>query len=101
MLLSVSEIKRHYPIGAEVIDKDQTHFRLWAPKAREIEVVLGDGASSQPIFYPLRPEADGYFSGVANVGAGTRYRFRVNGGESFYPDPASRFQPEGPHGPSG
>ncbi len=92
--------QRRHPIGAEVIGKDQTHFRVWAPKAREIDVVLEDGARSEPIFYPLTPEAGGYFSGAANVGAGSRYRFRVNGGENFYPDPASRFQPEGPHGVS-
>src|SRR5438105_15098102 len=92
--------QRRQPIGAEVIGKDETHFRVWAPKAREIDVVLEDGTSSEPIFYPLTPEADGYFSGAVNVGAGSRYRFRVNGGENFYPDPASRFQPEGPHGPS-
>ena len=92
--------RRHYPIGAEVIGKDQTHFRLWAPKAREIDVVLEDGAGSEPVVYPLKPEARGYFSGAATVAAGSLYRFRVNGGENFYPDPASRFQPEGPHGPS-
>ena len=100
MLVSVSEIKRHYPIGAEVIGNDQTHFRLWAPKAREIDLVLEDGAASEPVVYPLTSEARGYFSGAANVGAGSRYRFRVNAGENFYPDPASRFQPEGPHGVS-
>ena len=31
---------------------------------------------------------------------GTRYRFRLDGGDHLYPDPASRFQPDGPHGPS-
>ena len=92
--------QRRHPIGAEVIGKDETHFRLWAPKAREVDVVLEDGTSSEPIFYPLTPEAGGYFSGAVNVGAGSRYRFRANRGENFYPDPASRFQPQGPHGPS-
>src|SRR6266403_973202 len=92
--------QRRQPIGAEVIGKDETHFRVWAPKAREIDVVLEDGTSSEPIFYPLTPEAGGYFSGAVNVGAGSRYRFRVNRGENFYPDPASRVQPQGPHGPS-
>src|SRR5207253_109873 len=37
-------------------------------------------------------------SGAAKAGAGDRYRFRVN--NNFYPDPASRFQPDGPHGSS-
>ena len=50
---------------------------------------------------PLTPEANGQFSGLAKAAtAGTRYRFRVDGEERLYPDPASRFQPEGPHGPS-
>jgi maltooligosyltrehalose trehalohydrolase len=45
-------------------------------------------------------EGNGYFSGyTANATAGTRYRFRLDGRDAF-PDPASRFQPEGPHGPS-
>jgi maltooligosyltrehalose trehalohydrolase len=51
-------------------------------------------------FHPLEPEEDGYFSGVARVGAGACYRFRVNQAENFHPDPGSRFQPDGPHGSS-
>jgi maltooligosyltrehalose trehalohydrolase len=47
----------------------------------------------------LRSEPGGYFSGlVAEARAGTRYRYKL--GDGLYPDPASRFQPEGPHGPS-
>ena len=92
--------QRRYPIGAEVVGKDETHFRVWAPKAREIDVVLENSGGAEPIRYPLTLEAGGYFFGDVNVGAGSRYRFRVNGGENFYPDPASRFQPEGPHGVS-
>lgn len=50
--------------------------------------------------YPLTPEKDGYFSGmVEGVRAGDRYRLRPGDGQAF-PDPASRFQPDGPHGPS-
>jgi maltooligosyltrehalose trehalohydrolase len=47
----------------------------------------------------LRPEQNGYFSGyVSQAGPGSRYRFKLETGS--FPDPASRFQPEGPHGPS-
>jgi len=50
---------------------------------------------------PLKSEGDGYFSGtVAAAVAGDRYRFRLDGGDALYPDPASRFQPHGPHGAS-
>ena len=98
--MPMSQAKRRYPIGAELIGENQTHFRVWAPKAREVDVVLEDAAEAKPKFCSLTAEPGGYFSGAANVGAGARYRFRVNGAENFYPDPASRFQPDGPHGSS-
>jgi maltooligosyltrehalose trehalohydrolase len=94
------EAQRGYSIGAELLAANETHFRIWAPKAREVDVVLEGGASSKRTFHPLATEQDGYFSGAVQVGVGTHYRFRVNGAENSYPDPASRFQPDGPHGPS-
>src|SRR6266480_148125 len=92
--------KRRYPIGAEVIDGNQTDFRVWAPKARELDVVVEDGANSKTRFHTLTTEADGYFSGTIDIGVGTHYRLRVDADENCYPDPASRFQPDGPHGAS-
>src|SRR4030095_3187756 len=100
MLRSMSQPKRRYPIGAELVGENQIHFRVWAPKAREVDVVLEDTAEAKPKFFPLTAEPGGYFSGAAKAGPGTRYRFRVNGAEHYYPDPASRFQPDGPHGAS-
>jgi len=100
MFLPMSTAKRCYPIGAEVIGENQTHFRVWAPKARELDVVVEYGPNSQRTFHPLSQEQGGYYSGALDVGGGSRYWFRVNSGEKFYPDPAARFQPEGPHGPS-
>ena len=97
---TVRIVKRRYPIGAELIGPDQTHFRVWAPKAQVVDLVLEDSAGKKPhqIFHALEAEEGGYFSGHANAGAGSRYWFRVN--NNLYPDPASRFQPDGPHGPS-
>lgn len=47
----------------------------------------------------LEAEADGYHSAmVGKAKAGMNYRYRLASGA--FPDPASRFQPEGPHGPS-
>ena len=94
--------KRRYPIGAELIGPNQTHFRIWAPKAERLDVVLEESAAkdARRTFQPLQREEGGYFSGAAEIGAGGCYRFRVNHGEHFYPDPASRFQPDGPHGSS-
>jgi len=94
--------KRRYPIGAELIGKNETHFRVWAPKAQQLDLVIEESAAKNAArtFYSLQAEADEYFSGVAKVGAGACYRFRVNSAENFHPDPASRFQPDGPHGSS-
>src|SRR5436189_290590 len=85
---------RDLPIGAEPRDGG-VHVRVWAPRARLVEAVV-DGAGD----VALEAEADGYHSGfIAGIGAGATYRFRLDG-RGPYPDPASRFQPEGPHGPS-
>src|SRR5437899_12608056 len=91
---------RRYPIGAELLSPNQTHFRVWAPKEQDVDLVLEESAKKEAkrTFHPLEREDNGYFSGVANVGAGALYRFRVNKAEHFHPDPASRFQPHGPHG---
>jgi maltooligosyltrehalose trehalohydrolase len=96
----MSHGKRRYPIGAEPIGPDQTHFRVWAPKTQHVDLVLEENAAkdSQQTFHALEPGEGGYFSGSVNTGAGTRYWFRVN--NNLYPDPASRFQPDGPHGAS-
>src|SRR5207248_1080509 len=92
------QVQRRYPIGAELIGPDQAHFRVWAPKAQRVDLVLEGSAAKTPwqTFQGLEAEENGYFSGAAKAGAGDRYRFRVN--NNFYPDPASRFQPDGPHG---
>ena len=81
-------------MGAEVTPEGVS-FRVWAPARREVEVVPEGGAPAA-----LAPETDGYFSGVLpGLAAGARYRYRLDG-DLMRPDPASRFQPEGPHGPS-
>ncbi len=87
---------RRLPVGAEAQPEGGVHFRLWAPAARAAAVEL-DGRD--PV--PLAAEPGGYFAAaVAEAGPGTRYRFRLDGGERALPDPASRCQPDGPHGPS-
>jgi maltooligosyltrehalose trehalohydrolase len=87
-------MNRRFPVGAEVFDGG-THFRVWAPKRTRVEVVTEGGPAAE-----LQGESDGYFSGsVPGVGAGALYRYRLDGGDAF-PDPISRFQPQGPHGAS-
>src|SRR5947207_7771319 len=90
-----SQFRRKLPVGVEPIGGGVSDVRVWAPIARQVEVVLGPTASFQ-----LTPETGGYFSGRIRAGAGARYQFRIDGGDRLYPDPVSRFQPGGPHGPS-
>src|SRR5687768_13970057 len=93
---------RRLPIGAEIIAEEGVHFRVWAPKASRVEAMMlsprgGTAASDKPAAIELDNERNGYFSGLAaGAGAGALYRFRLDGRDAF-PDPASRFQPEGPH----
>jgi len=90
---------RRYPIGAEPdAAADGTHLRVWAPRCRRVVVRHGQALAASA---PLTAEAGGYFSGlVTSLRAGDRYGFQLDDDAKIYPDPASRFQPEGPHGPS-
>jgi maltooligosyltrehalose trehalohydrolase len=88
--------KRRYPIGAEIAPEG-VHFRVWASGRREVEVVLKSCGGTETA-WPLRSEHNGYFSGMAPGNAGAEYRYRLDSGSDLYPDPASRFQPEGPFG---
>src|SRR5205085_107019 len=88
--------RRRFPIGAEALPEGGVDFRVWAPRCRELTVEI---KNLRPI--PLSAEAGGYFSTqVDEARPGMRYRFRPDNSDQAYPDPASHFQPEGPHGPS-
>jgi maltooligosyltrehalose trehalohydrolase len=99
---------RRAPIGAEP-NPGGTSFRVWAPAHHVLDVVLLEpSAADAPDVLvvprrqtiPLAPEAGGYFSGFAPGAApGDLYFFGLEDG-SVSPDPASRFQPVGPFGPS-
>ena len=70
-------------------------FEIWAPKARSMDVKIGDQT------FPLTSKARGWWSGaVETAGPGTDYGFLLNGAEPPLPDPRSRWQPQGVHGPS-
>jgi maltooligosyltrehalose trehalohydrolase len=92
-----SPSQRRLSIGAEILPDRSIHFRVWAPRRNVVEVTFDD---AQPL--RLDSERNGYFSGATkHAKAGTRYRVRLDSeGGRHFPDPASRFQPDGPHGPS-
>jgi maltooligosyltrehalose trehalohydrolase len=80
-------------IGAEPAGRELVSFRIWAPDHATVELVV-DGRQ-----HDLRRDQDGYHAAVvADVRAGSRYGFRVPGLDLVLPDPASRSQPDGPHG---
>src|SRR5258708_7720832 len=89
---------RRLAIGAEIVASKKTHFRVWGPDRRRVELVVE--GSIRPNIIIMEKDKEGYFSAQAAVGAGTCYRFRLDDGPECFPDPASRFQPDGPHGPS-
>jgi malto-oligosyltrehalose trehalohydrolase len=86
------------PFGAEIDDAGDVRFRLWAPSARNVALRLEAPGPKREI--PMRAEEAGWFrTEVPDAGAGSRYRYRIDG-DFLVPDPASRFQPESVHGPS-
>lgn len=91
---------RRLPVGAEP-SSDGTHFRVWAPERQHVDVVLDPGTADEHVVALARESGpDGYWSGlVPGVRAGAHYKLRLDQGDAF-PDPASRWQPDGPHGPS-
>src|SRR5579872_3738332 len=97
-LTEAPSISRTLAVGPELQPTGGTHFRVWAPKRKKVDVVLlSPGEANRAV--TLDSESNGYFSGlVAEATAGSQYKFRLDQGDAF-PDPASYFQPEGPHGP--
>jgi maltooligosyltrehalose trehalohydrolase len=85
-------------LGATCLDGGRVAFRVWAPKAESVSVRLLRGETSRTL--PLQAEADGTFAGTAGgARAGDCYFYQLDDGTER-PDPASRFQPQGVHGPS-
>lgn len=93
-------IQRRFAVGAEAVANGEgVHFRVWAPDKNSVQVVIENNRSAMQ--WSLTEEEGGYWSGfVEHAKAGDRYRYKLDDSTMLYPDPASRFQPEGPHGPS-
>jgi maltooligosyltrehalose trehalohydrolase len=87
--------------GAHFIANHGTQFNLWAPHARQVDLKLyGRSDLLKERVVPLTHEGRGrYFVEVKDVFPGERYKFVLNQTQEL-PDPCSRYQPEGVHGPS-
>lgn len=86
------------PFGTRLLAGGGVGFRLWAPSAARVELVLGSGSDTTRA--PMQQQADGWYKNeVAAAAAGTRYAFRIDD-DLVVPDPASRFNPDDVHAPS-
>jgi maltooligosyltrehalose trehalohydrolase len=84
--------------GAVPLPDGGVRWRVWAPRARRVELVLLEGDRRRIL--PMDRDARGYFDhNGANVADGQRYAYRLDGGPER-PDPASLWQPDGVHAPS-
>src|SRR3954470_5099432 len=89
--------QRRLSTGLEIQPRGGAHARIWAPRRSSVDVVLD---ADRTRAFPLDQERDGYFSGdVPGATAGDRYWLRLDQ-TLLRPDPVSRSQPDGPHGPS-
>lgn len=84
--MSVARVRHRLTFGAEPDADGNARFRLWAPAARAVAVVLDDGRE-----VPMPPDGEGWFAVTTVAPAGTRYRYRV-AADLVVPDPASRAQ---------
>jgi len=85
------------PLGATCLDGRGCRFVVWAPRAHTLDIHI---VSPQDRMIAMVKEERGYFHAeVEDLEPGALYRYRLNG-TLERPDPASRSQPQGVHGPS-
>lgn len=90
------------PFGVTLSDDGTVRFRLWAPGAERVALVLkrGEGQNNQEYAMPKTPDG---FAEISLKGAeapvGSQYQFKINN-ELLVPDPASRYQSTDVHGAS-
>ncbi|MDH4182722.1 MAG: glycogen debranching protein GlgX [Nitrospinota bacterium] len=90
--------RHEMPFGAEIMNDGRVRFSLWAPSADTVTLLLEN--SSGHVTLPMAKQDGGWFEFMTNQAeAATRYRYRIDE-DHIVPDPASRFQPEDPQGPS-
>ena len=87
---------KEQPLGATWLGGGKTSFLVWAPHAKQVDLQLV-APSKRSVAMGSLPR--GYFYVVADAAPGTRYLYCLDS-EKQRPDPASRLQPEGVHGPS-
>lgn len=83
--------KRHLSSGAELLEPNKTRFRIWAPYATQVQVVLDSDGT-----YDLdKEDKSGWYSRELDCGAGVGYQYHVTNQQGLsakVPDPVSRAQ---------
>jgi len=84
-------------LGAVLSKNGRCRFRVWAPLCKKLELHI---VGPEDFVIQMEPKQLGYHTAVLEgLKPGTRYKYRLENGKEF-PDPVSRYQPEGVHGPS-
>lgn len=85
------------PLGAVMEGENKCSFQVWAPRAKKLELHI---TFPKDRIIPMQSGERGYFfADVSDVRPGALYFYRLDDGRER-PDPASRFQSQGVHGPS-
>jgi maltooligosyltrehalose trehalohydrolase len=93
----VIENANEKPLGAAILSSGRCSFLVWAPRAKQVEVCSADSSHRS---IPMKSLPFGYFHAEADgLEVGAEYKYKLDGTKER-PDPASRFQPRGVHGPS-
>src|SRR6202171_3002374 len=101
MTTSTSARVAQGPLGANRLPSGEWEFLLWAPHIRRASIQFVGPTRQNVEMAPVEigGEDRGYFSAVIDAKEPARYLYRIDNSREL-PDPASRFQPEGVHGPS-
>lgn len=84
-------------IGADYHGLGNCEFTVWAPLLKEVAVQI---VAPQEQLLPMEKDEEGYWKVTASgIEPGTLYFYKLEG-TNDRPDPASKFQPQGVHGPS-
>lgn len=95
--MSIRQEELHVGLGAVCLGKETAGFTVWAPLLKSVAVKI---TAPESRIIPMERDERGYWKTIATgLFPGTAYVYRLND-EKDRPDPASRFQPAGVHGPS-
>jgi maltooligosyltrehalose trehalohydrolase len=84
-------------LGGRWLGPERCEFLVWAPSARKVELSL---VSPKKALLPMETDGSGYhWAALPGLKPGVEYLYRLDG-KTNRPDPASRCQPRGVHGPS-